>query len=330
MGTLNTAPVLSLADLEAFDPQGGRGNAREKRWRCPICQADERALCVNMETGAWSCKRASCGKSGKLKDFWQDRPAENQRARVRAALTRAFALDEQRTAPNDENAKEWRGHLRDLRPLTGTPGEFYLSGRGVPLEIADLAGVRFCPSFFGRAAVVFPVRDKGGALVAASGRYLDGRDNPKARTAGPKSEGVCFAPCLVNGQRFGPLDGSVAAIIVTEAPIDALSFAACGFPAIALNGTSGPAWLHLACGLRRVLLAFDADEPGDGATAKLADQLMPYGARCERLRPEGFKDWNEALQVIEAPALADVLAVPVLVGVCEFSACYAELRSTFA
>jgi len=53
---------------------------------------------------------------------------------------------------------------------------------------------------------------------------------------------------------------------------------------------------------RRVLLAFDADEAGDKAAAEWTAALR-YGTRCERLQPEGAKDWNELLQTHGAAAM---------------------------
>jgi DNA primase len=143
-------------------------------------------------------------------------------------------------------------------------------------------------------------------LIAAQGRFVDGRDNPKAITYGPKKYGVFLTPGALGRMEGAPL-------IVTEAPIDALSLAAVGFPALALCGTSGPPWLHRAGAFRRVMLAFDADEAGDRAAHELAPDLETFGARCSRLRPEGGKDWNEILCTIGAPALCDWLALRVLV-----------------
>jgi hypothetical protein len=97
-----------------------------------------------------------------------------------------------------------------------------------------------------------------------------------------------------------------------------------GCPALAFIGTSGPRWLHIACGLRRVILAFDADEAGDKAAAKIAALLQPYGARCERLRPDGAKDWNAMLQVLGSDGLADWLASRLGLGAPQPSA--ARLR----
>ena len=80
---------------------------------------------------------------------------------------------------------------------------------------------------------------------------------------------------------------------------------------VATCGTSWPSWLPRACAFRRVLLAHDADAAGDAAASKLAEVLSPLGARCERLRPVGAKDWNASLAEHGAERLCDALA-PVL------------------
>jgi len=108
------------------------------------------------------------------------------------------------------------------------------------------------------------------------------------------------------------LDGAVPNIVLTEAPLDALSMALCGFPALALCGTDGPRWLHLACGLKNVALAFDADEAGDQATESIERRLQPFGARCRRLCPPQGKDWNEWLQRDGREVMADWLAAHLL------------------
>ena len=69
---------------------------------------------------------------------------------------------------------------------------------------------------------------------------------------------------------------------------------------------------HRLCAFRRVLLAFDADEAGERAGEKLGPILTSYGAKCERLRPNTAKDWNEVLQTFGRDELADTLALHVL------------------
>jgi hypothetical protein len=205
-------------------------------------------------------------------------------------------------AQDEHKADELRAQLGRLRPLENTRGAAYLLGRGLPLEVCEAAGVRFSPNWFGRSAVYFPLHNRADEVVAGQGRYVDGRDDPKTRTLGDLKGGLFWAAGAWN----------VPALILTEAPIDALSLATAGFPAFAFCGKTGPAWLPKATFGRRVLLALDADDAGDVAADELAPTLESFGARCQRLRPEGAKDWNEFLQTYGRDALADFLAAPVL------------------
>jgi len=137
---------------------------------------------------------------------------------------------------------------------------------------------------------VFPIYDEQGRLVAAQGRYIDERDDPKTRTVGPKKEGVFLSGNFWEQVKSG------APIILTEAPIDALSLAACGFPSLALCGKSGwPTWLPVKCAFKEVVVAFDGDEAGDEGAAKISSVLSSLGSKVRRAVPEGAKDWNEML-----------------------------------
>lgn len=295
--------LLSVAEMDTYDPTGV-GNPRRL---CPACgdekpkDAAHRSVSVDYTTGLYRCFR--CGLKGKLRDFWQERPLTTRRERQRVALSRAFDVPLSQPNIGDSPSQEWRALLHDLQMLADTPGARYLEGRAIPLDIARASRGRFAPSWYGRPAVVFPVRDQNGALVAVQGRYTDGRANPKARTVGEKRSGVFLTPGVF---------ASDAPIIVTEAPIDALSLAVAGYPALALCGTSAPGWLPAACRFQRVLLAFDADDAGDKAADDILPLLRGFGARAKRLRPDGAKDWNEMLQNVGAFALADWLAFHVL------------------
>lgn len=312
----SSSPHLSLSDLEGFDPRAsglvvGQGGG-ERRFLCPLCgdgkpkDGAHRSLSLNAHTGVWRCHR--CGEGGKVREAWEERTPLACRERAHKALSRAFALPV-RVAPVEEEAEategSWKRALRDLRPLDDTRGAIYLRERGLSVETARGAEARFSSDFLGRPAVVFALRDLRGDLRGAHGRYVDGRDRPKARTLGDK-QGSLFS----TRDALNPL---LPALIVTEAPLDALSLAEAGYPAVALCGTQAPTWFHRLCAFRRVLLAFDADEAGDCASDKLAPLLHSFGARCERMRPEDAKDWNELLQVAGRDALADWLAERVLV-----------------
>lgn len=283
---------LSLADLEAFDSQAPQRTG-ERRFLCPLCgqskarDAAHRSLCLNTASGLWNCKR--CGEKGRLRDFRDEGTTKVPRKRAQMALQRAFELA---PAADDHNDA-----LTDFRPLwagcqpLGSEAVRYLERRGISRSIAELADVRFHPRWHGREALVFPFKDPSGQVVAIGGRTLlsGGIDKP---ASGPKKHGAFWAPW----NKFGPLDPDLPAIIVCEAPIDALSLAMAGFPALAIGGTSPPVWLAQKCAFRRVILGFDADEAGDNAWIKVGAHLRSFGARCERLRPQGAKDWNELLK----------------------------------
>lgn len=184
------------------------------------------------------------------------------------------------------------------RPLEGSAGAAYLEGRGIPADAVAEAGVRFSPDWYGRPAVLFPILDRAGALVAVNGRFVDGRGNPKTQSGGPKSLGVFATPGALSAQL----------VAVCEAPIDALSLWLCGIAAVALNGTSWPEWLPAALAFKPVLLATDADPRGDVAATQLSEELSARGARPCRLRPRGAKDWNGVLELRGVEALRSHLS----------------------
>jgi hypothetical protein len=168
-------------------------------------------------------------------------------------------------------------------PLAGTPGAAYVARRGVPLEVAEAAGVHFEPDWGGRPAVLVAMRDEGGALASVHGRYLhSARGQNKMLTIGPGGGVVNVR----GGWRAAPL-------IVVEGLFDALSLTACGWAAVATVGRWAH-WLPEVSAGRTVWLAFDAGRPGDAAATLYAGRLR--GAEARRLPPPpGCKDWSTAL-----------------------------------
>jgi hypothetical protein len=288
-------PVLSLAELDAYDDRPA-GAGDEKRYCCPLpaCRGKPRdrthqSLCVNVESGAWICNR--CTSRGKLSERWDAKPiAEIRRAKARAR----FHLTPERQPGTAASAPLLPVVAARCRPLIGTPGHRYLFDRGIGLAFAGRAGVRFCADVYGRPAIVFAMRDRRGQVVAVNCRHTDGRTDPKTHSVGDRSLGVYATP------------GSLvvdAPLVVCEGPMDALSLAACGVPAVALVATVAPRWLQTAAAFRRVLVALDADAEGDKHAALMADELAPFAKSIERLRPpDDCKDWNDAYQ-------ADVLGL---------------------
>ena len=174
--------------------------------------------------------------------------------------------------------------------VAGTPGEVYLARRGVPLPVADAAGVRFDPDFVGRPALLVPLCDQTGNIASLHGRYLQVvRGENKMLTVGAERGLVTVR----GGWQAEPL-------ILVEGMFDALSLAACGYPCVATIGRWAP-WLAEEASGREVWLAFDAGRPGEANAACYRERLS--GSRVRRLPPPPrCKDWNTAL-VKRGPAL---------------------------
>jgi hypothetical protein len=168
-------------------------------------------------------------------------------------------------------------------PLAGTPGQVYVERRGIALELADAAGVRFDPDFGGRPAVLVAMRDREDQLRSVHGRYLSTRRREnKMLTVGPGGGAVS----VLGGWRMDPL-------ILVEGLFDALSLAVSGFASVATIGRVAP-WLPDLSVDRDVWIAFDAGKPGEAEAARYVERLR--GARGLRLPPPPrCKDWNTAL-----------------------------------
>lgn len=376
METIGDQALLTLAELEAHDPEGGKHG----RYLCPFpaCAGhtdvrQHRSLDVEPEgqkKGVFFCHR--CKAKGQLKDYWKDFVPESprlkaQRVRLRrdqeearkleeigarfrgqatklagqgkplsvAALLALGASGQAPAAPPAQVAPEAGGSSRTVHPelkealyragslqgLDCDQARAFIALRGFSgcSEILREARVKFSPDFGrreateekpayrGAPALVFPISDDAGQLVAFQGRKTEPGDGLKVLTFGPKTRGLFWGP----GAREAYQKGE--ALAITEAPLDALTLAVCGVPAVALCGSSAPPeFLSLKCFGRRYWLAFDADGPGDEAAQVIAAELRTWGAIVSRLRPSESKDWNDALQaggVVWARTAAALLSI---------------------
>jgi DNA primase catalytic core len=98
-------------------------------------------------------------------------------------------------------------------------------------------------------------------------------------------------------------------VILCEALIDAMTFWCAGFHNVtAAYGVEGFTEDHVstfnACGIERVLIAYDCDDAGNRAAEKLAGQLQAIGIDCYRIQfPHGM-DANEYALKVTPPAQA--------------------------
>jgi DNA primase len=233
-----------------------------------------------------------------LTEWWDPRPPLSRAQRARAQVRRAFELSPHRpVVERDADPLPADVERRFLRSQLAGPGVDYLKDRGIPADVAERAGVRYMPSFLGRPAVTFPIKDRAGRLIAVCGRYIDGGEDLKTKSRGPKSHGV-FAI-----KRTYPDDP----LIIVEGPMCALTLASIGYGSVALVGLTWPDWLPALCRGQRVWIATDADPSGDGAAADLAAALRAQLVDPMRLRPVVGKDWNDQLVELGPDALEDTL-----------------------
>jgi len=198
--------------------------------------------------------------------------------------------------------RAYRWYNEGAVPLVETPAETYLRRRGIPPMFPTLCGVKYAAAWYGKGdAVLFPilapVSETGdeARLVAVQGRFLDQTIDPQKQTAGPSSLGAFLTPEALH-QPYA---------VICEAPIDALSLAICGVPALAVIGTNCPAWLPGRLQGKQVYAAFDRDRAGEGGARKLCAAM---GTAIYRLRPDGVKDWNDLLLHLGMEGLTRKLA----------------------
>ena len=155
-------------------------------------------------------------------------------------------------------------------------------------------------------SLVIPVINPAGDVVEMYGRKI----TPNLREGTPnhlylpgEHRGVWNEESLIASKE----------IILCEALIDALTFWAAGFRNVTASyGTNGFTADHRAAferhGTRRVYIAYDRDEAGDSAAAKLAAELMQMGIDCYRIEwPKGMDANEYALKVTPAAKSLGVL-----------------------
>ncbi|MHB9132617.1 MAG: CHC2 zinc finger domain-containing protein [Armatimonadota bacterium] len=277
---------------------------------CPLHQENTPSLQVSPDNGAgvWHC--FGCGAGGDVISFVQKhyRVGFAEALRILGGHEPSSPLPPTRvpikqldTRPSDY----WRQQLIGLQSLAGSPGAEYLQCRGIDLEYAFHSEVLYHPLWYGHApAVLFPIRNKSGELIAAEGRYfyevvIHMGDKPiKKQTAGPKSQGVFSTP----GAFAQPF------VFLTEGPIDALTLAMCGIPTVATCSASNcVAWLLEVCTGKDVIIGFDPDSGGEAGTRQQREKLfLPAGIQPRWITPP-CGDWNDFLLTYGREALTQRL-----------------------
>lgn len=155
-------------------------------------------------------------------------------------------------------------------------------------------------------SIVFPIFDSTGAVVEMYGRKITAnlRDGTPDHLYLPgEHRGVWNEEALAASKD----------IILCEALIDALTFWCAGYRQVTASyGVNGFTEDHRAAiekhGTKRVYIAYDRDEAGDKAAAKLSEELIGMGIECFRMQfPKGMDANEYALKTQPAAKALGVL-----------------------
>ena len=186
--------------------------------KCPYCSGgdsnDKDTFSINLETGAYSCFRASCGAKGHF---------------VEMARDFNFPLQ-------DEKNITYRKLPQDHKPLPNQQVYDYMSGRGISEKIVDK--YRLSASVENQKHIVFPFYDENEIMQFVKIR------NMAFKKGIDKSKEWCIKDC--KPILFGMAQcEDFETLIITEGQIDSLSVAECGFKNCVSvpTGCNGFTWL---------------------------------------------------------------------------------------
>jgi hypothetical protein len=301
-GLLANVDLAALAD-ELLGPR--RGTQRSGSWPCPISTHAQtgRTPPVTVFSGKrgeqrWTCH--GCGAGGTAIDLVMAvqgigvRPALEFLAAAPAASgpARSIRAFEEPVAPlpdprllADLHAYVMQCARRLWRPSGRAVRAWLTEERLLPPAVlaANLVGSDPGPGLQARppgvprrSGAVFPAIEDGRAVYAQLRRLHPSPGQPRYLSVANR---LASNPGLA---RYRPAQRADGLLIVTEGPTDALAAAAGGFEAAAVfgAGAAGRATADaLAASGRTIVLAFDADEAGRTATARLSALLRERGCR---------------------------------------------------
>ena len=174
-------------------------------------------------------------------------------------------------------------------------------GKAVRTRLRDLGVLKANGHEHFRGYVTFPVLDVEGNVGEVYGRKVAREDG---RTGSPKH---LYLPGPHRGVFNIGAFAETDELIVTESIIDALTLWCAGFRHVtAAYGTDGWTPEHQQVvqehGIRRVLIAFDADTAGDKGAKTLAAELATVGVESYRVELPRDSDVNEVTVGAKLPA----------------------------
>ena len=266
---------------------------------CPYCHSpkDQGTFAINLNTGAFNCKRASCSAKGNMltlaKDF-------------------SFSLGRDVDAYINQD-KPFKNMRKYPRPKTKPKAVEYMETRGISREVTENYALTTQRDHDN--VLVFPFFDDEGFMQFAKYRNMD---FVKGETKGSKEwcEAGC-KPILFGMDKCNP-DASDT-LVMTEGQIDSLSGAEAGIKnAVSVpTGCNGFTWIPYCwdfLGKFKTLIIFGDYEKG--RITLLAEMQSRFHGTVKHVREEDYrdcKDANEILRKYGKQAVIDAVAnaVPV-------------------
>ena len=212
---------------------------------------------------------------------------------------------------NEEAAEKFRLGFADRTLGLRLPDKNRKEGAAIRTRLQKLGLFRESGHEHFTGSVVVPIFDQDGRASEIYGRKITAGLRPGTPLhlylPGPHA-GIWNLPAVAGAEATGE-------IILCEAPLDALTFWVNGFRNVTfIYGTNGFTEelfeALLARRVRRVRIAYDADETGNKAAARDVERLTAHGLECFRVKfPHGMDANEYARKVTPASkSLAAILA----------------------
>lgn len=266
---------------------------------CPYCRSrkNQGTFAINLVSGAFNCKRASCGAKGNMltlsKDF-------------------GFSLGDDVDAYLHQG-RVYKNMRKYPRPKSKPKAVEYMEGRGISKEVTEEYALTVQKEHDN--VLVFPFFDEDGMMQTAKYRNME---FVKDKTKGPKEwfEPNC-KPILFGMDKCDPEASDT--LVMTEGQIDSLSCAEAGIKnAVSVpNGAQGFTWVPNCwdfLGRFKTLIVFGDHEHGH--ITLLDAMAKKFNGTVKHVRVEDYldcKDANEILLKYGKQAIVDAVtrAVPV-------------------
>ena len=251
-------------------------NKRSWIFTCPRCDGRKK-LFIQKSDGrfvCWKCKETA-GYQGRPEYALADLLGQS----VREVVARLYGgagvsvsvhldvsiadffgdADAEEEIPEQLPTVSWPYNYYPIDHPRSARGAAYLAQRGVPVEVARLYGVRYCPE---QRRVVFPVESHGelygwqGRLVVPH-QYVDERGDPQEGMKIESSKEIPRERVLMFSDRLDGLEH----VVLCEGPVDAMKAHLCGGNVCTMGKavSRGQMGLLLNHGVKRLYLALDPD-----------------------------------------------------------------------